>query len=103
MQTHILEYHARIVRDISFHSLELIFKLKLYFRGDVVTMDCVENVIKKDWIHPLTGEKLKEEDIIPLQRVISNIFPSNCIFTSRSGNHPKHFCFLLRRVELDTH
>jgi hypothetical protein len=40
------------------------------FRGDVVTMECVEKIIKKDWCHPLTGEKLKEEDVIPLQRVI---------------------------------
>ncbi|XKL59285.1 hypothetical protein PGB90_000301 [Kerria lacca] len=36
--------------------------------GDVVTMECVEKIIKKDWIHPLTGEKLTEKDIIPLQR-----------------------------------
>ncbi|XP_071447154.1 nitric oxide synthase-interacting protein homolog [Hetaerina americana] len=36
--------------------------------GDVVTMECVEKVIKKDWLHPLTGEKLKEKDIIPIQR-----------------------------------
>jgi hypothetical protein len=41
------------------------------FRGDVVTMECVEKIIKKDWCHPLTGEKLKEQDIIPLQRVIT--------------------------------
>jgi hypothetical protein len=41
------------------------------FRGDVITMDCVEKIIKKDWTHPLTGEKLKEEDIIFLQRVIT--------------------------------
>lgn len=37
--------------------------------GDVVTMECVEKVIKKDMIHPLTNQKLKEKDIIPLQRV----------------------------------
>lgn len=36
--------------------------------GDIVTLECVERIIKKDWIHPLTGEKLKEQDIIPLQR-----------------------------------
>lgn len=36
--------------------------------GDVVTMECVEKIIKKDWLHPLTGEKLTEKDIIPLQR-----------------------------------
>uniref|UniRef100_A0A0K8TR47 Nitric oxide synthase-interacting protein homolog n=1 Tax=Tabanus bromius TaxID=304241 RepID=A0A0K8TR47_TABBR len=36
--------------------------------GDVVTMECVEKIIKKDWVHPLTSEKLREKDIIPLQR-----------------------------------
>lgn len=42
----------------------------LYFRttGHVVTMECVEKIIKKDWLHPLTGDKLKEKDIIALQR-----------------------------------
>lgn len=36
--------------------------------GHVVTMECVEKIIKKDWVHPLTGDKLKEKNIIPLQR-----------------------------------
>uniref|UniRef100_A0A182PHN2 Nitric oxide synthase-interacting protein homolog n=1 Tax=Anopheles epiroticus TaxID=199890 RepID=A0A182PHN2_9DIPT len=36
--------------------------------GDVVTMECIEKIIKKDMIHPLTNEKLSESDIIPLQR-----------------------------------
>ena len=36
--------------------------------GDVVTMDCVENIIKKDWICPLTSKKLKESDIITMNR-----------------------------------
>ncbi|CAK9796953.1 Nitric oxide synthase-interacting protein homolog [Anthophora quadrimaculata] len=36
--------------------------------GDVVTMECVEKIIKKDWINPLDSTKLKESDIIPLQR-----------------------------------
>lgn len=36
--------------------------------GDVVTMDCVEKVIRKDMIHPLTNQKLTDKDIIPLQR-----------------------------------
>uniref|UniRef100_A0A1A9V5R3 Nitric oxide synthase-interacting protein homolog n=1 Tax=Glossina austeni TaxID=7395 RepID=A0A1A9V5R3_GLOAU len=36
--------------------------------GDVVTMECVEKLIKKDMIHPLNNEKLKDKDIIPLQR-----------------------------------
>lgn len=40
------------------------------FSGDVVTMECVEKIIRKDWINPLDSTKLTEADIIPLQRVI---------------------------------
>lgn len=36
--------------------------------GDVVTMECVEKIIKKDWINPLDSTKITEADIIPLQR-----------------------------------
>ncbi|XP_051741471.1 nitric oxide synthase-interacting protein isoform X2 [Ctenopharyngodon idella] len=36
--------------------------------GAVVTMECVEKLIRKDMIDPMTGDKLKEKDIIPLQR-----------------------------------
>ncbi|XP_017889710.1 nitric oxide synthase-interacting protein homolog [Ceratina calcarata] len=36
--------------------------------GDVVTMECVEKIIKKDWINPLDSTKLTDADIIPLQR-----------------------------------
>ena len=36
--------------------------------GDVVTVECVEKIIKKDMTHPLTSQKLKEDDIIYLQR-----------------------------------
>ncbi|XP_070151012.1 nitric oxide synthase-interacting protein homolog [Polyergus mexicanus] len=36
--------------------------------GDVVTMECVEKLIKKDWINPLDNSKLMPTDIIPLQR-----------------------------------
>ena len=36
--------------------------------GNVVTMDCVEKLIKKDMLCPFTGEKLKEKDIIAIQR-----------------------------------
>ena len=44
--------------------------LQFLCRGDVVTMECVEKIIKKDWINPLDSTKITEEDIIPLQRVI---------------------------------
>ncbi|TRY59952.1 hypothetical protein DNTS_017610 [Danionella cerebrum] len=36
--------------------------------GVVVTMECVEKLIKKDMVDPVSGDKLKERDIIPLQR-----------------------------------
>jgi len=36
--------------------------------GDVVTLECVEKLIKKDMIHPLTNNKLREKDIIVMQR-----------------------------------
>ncbi|XP_076632802.1 nitric oxide synthase-interacting protein homolog [Colletes latitarsis] len=36
--------------------------------GDVITMECVDKIIKKDWINPLDSTKLTEADIIPLQR-----------------------------------
>ena len=36
--------------------------------GDVVTMECVEKVIQKDMICPMTGKKLREADIVPLVR-----------------------------------
>lgn len=36
--------------------------------GNVVTMDCVEKLIRKDMLCPFTSVKLKESDIIPIQR-----------------------------------
>lgn len=36
--------------------------------GHVVTEECLQKVIRKDWLHPLTGAPLAEGDIIPLQR-----------------------------------
>lgn len=36
--------------------------------GNVVTMDCVEKLIRRDMLCPFTSVKLKESDIIPIQR-----------------------------------
>ncbi|CAG9835652.1 unnamed protein product [Diabrotica balteata] len=36
--------------------------------GDVVTMECVQKIIKKDMIHPLTNKPLSKKDIIIMQR-----------------------------------
>lgn len=40
-----------------------------HLRGNVVTMECFEKVIKKDMIDPTNGKQLTEKDVIPLQRV----------------------------------
>jgi len=45
--------------------------------GDVVTMECVEKIIKKDWLHPLTGGKLTEKDIILVQRGATGFSSTN--------------------------
>ncbi|KAI8781275.1 nitric oxide synthase-interacting protein [Biomphalaria glabrata] len=36
--------------------------------GAVVTLECVEKIIKKDMMDPISGQKLKDKDIITLQR-----------------------------------
>ncbi|XP_032394226.1 nitric oxide synthase-interacting protein [Etheostoma spectabile] len=36
--------------------------------GAVVTQECVDKLIKKDMTDPVTGDKLSDRDIIPLQR-----------------------------------
>lgn len=45
--------------------------------GHVVTKNCVEKIIKKDWIHPLTGQTLKEKDIIYIQRGATGFSAAN--------------------------
>lgn len=49
--------------------LVLSLLINVSYSGDVVTMECVEKLIKKDWINPLDNSKLTPSDIIPLQRV----------------------------------
>uniref|UniRef100_A0A8C7WSR5 Nitric oxide synthase-interacting protein n=1 Tax=Oryzias sinensis TaxID=183150 RepID=A0A8C7WSR5_9TELE len=36
--------------------------------GAVVTQECVERLIRKDMVDPVSGDKLSDRDIIPLQR-----------------------------------
>ena len=45
--------------------------------GHVVTMECVEKIIKKDWQHPLTGQTLTQKDIIPIQRGATGFSAAN--------------------------
>ena len=37
-------------------------------RGSVVTQECVDKIIRKDMMDPTNGKKLKDSDIIPIQR-----------------------------------
>lgn len=45
--------------------------------GHVVTKECVEKIIKKDWTHPLTGQTLQEKDIIYIQRGATGFSSAN--------------------------
>eukprot|EP00092_Neocalanus_flemingeri_P004019 GFUD01004326.1.p1 GENE.GFUD01004326.1~~GFUD01004326.1.p1 ORF type:complete len:303 (-),score=80.19 GFUD01004326.1:113-1021(-) len=45
--------------------------------GHVVTMECVEKIIKKDWQHPLTGQTLTQKDIIPIGRGATGFSAAN--------------------------
>nr|CAG4640973.1 EOG090X08E0 [Eulimnadia texana] len=60
-----VRYMCPVTRDILSNSVPCAV---LKPTGDVVTMDCVEKIIKKDMTHPLTGQSLKDSDIIVLQR-----------------------------------
>lgn len=55
------QYVCAVTKDVLTNSQQLAV---LRTTGDVVTMDCVEKIIKKDWIHPLTSEKITEKDVI---------------------------------------
>jgi len=45
--------------------------------GHVITQDCVDKIIKKDWRHPLNGQALKETDIIKIQRGATGFSSAN--------------------------
>lgn len=58
-------YMCAVTNDVLTNAQQLAV---LKTTGDVVTGECVEKLIKKDMIHPLTNEKLTDKDIIWLQR-----------------------------------
>nr|CAG4648720.1 EOG090X08E0 [Polyphemus pediculus] len=60
-----VRYLCPVTRDVLGNSVPCVV---LKTTGDVITMECYEKLIKKDMLHPLTGEKLKEKDVIVLQR-----------------------------------
>ena len=45
--------------------------------GHVVTVECVDKIIKKDWTHPLTGQTLTQKDIIPIVRGATGFSAAN--------------------------
>ncbi|XP_029364262.1 nitric oxide synthase-interacting protein isoform X2 [Echeneis naucrates] len=58
-------YVCGVTRDVLANSIPCAV---LRPSGTVVTQECVEMLIKKDMMDPVTGDKLSERDIIPLQR-----------------------------------
>lgn len=58
-------YVCAVTRDVLGNSVPCAV---LRRSGAVVTQECVEKLIKKDMIDPVTGDKLSDKDIIPLQR-----------------------------------
>lgn len=67
------QYVCAVTKDVLTNSQQLAV---LRTTGDVVTMDCVEKIIKKDWIHPLTSQKITEKDIIVVSLLNSPNFSS---------------------------
>uniref|UniRef100_A0A3B4XB27 Nitric oxide synthase-interacting protein n=1 Tax=Seriola lalandi dorsalis TaxID=1841481 RepID=A0A3B4XB27_SERLL len=59
-------YVCAVTRDILANSVPCAV---LRHSGTVVTQECVEKLIKKDMMDPVSGDKLSDRDIIPLQRV----------------------------------
>jgi len=60
-----VRYLCAVTRDALSNSVPCVV---LKTTGDVITLECYEKLVKKDMLHPLTGDKLKEKDIIVLQR-----------------------------------
>ncbi|KAK4877540.1 hypothetical protein RN001_010046 [Aquatica leii] len=58
-------YMCAVTHDILSNSVPCVV---LKPTGHVITLECFEKIIKKDWMHPLTGVKLTEKDIIVMQR-----------------------------------
>ncbi|PIK47838.1 putative nitric oxide synthase-interacting protein [Apostichopus japonicus] len=59
-----VRYKCAVTHDILTNSIRCAV---IKTSGKVVTMDCVEKLIRKDMKDPFTGESLKESDIIPIK------------------------------------
>lgn len=51
--------------------------------GAVVTQECVDKIIKKDMLDPISGKTLKDSDIIPIQRGGTGYAGSSVKLTSK--------------------
>ncbi|XP_037648811.1 nitric oxide synthase-interacting protein [Sebastes umbrosus] len=58
-------YVCAVTRDVLGNSVPCAV---LRTSGTVVTQECVEKLIRKDMLDPVTGDKLSDRDIVPLQR-----------------------------------
>lgn len=58
-------YMCAVSHDILTNSAPIVV---IKTTGDVVTAETVDRIIKKDWIHPLTNDKLEPSDLIYLER-----------------------------------
>lgn len=56
----------------------------------MVTLECVEKLIRKDMVDPVNGEKLTDRDIIVLQRVSPAAPSAPCAGTPPSSRGPAH-------------
>ncbi|GFQ91152.1 nitric oxide synthase-interacting protein [Trichonephila clavata] len=61
-----VRYMCAVTHEVLDNSVPMVV---LRTSGNVVTMKCVNELIKKDMIDPTNGEPLNEEDIIPLKRL----------------------------------
>lgn len=77
-------YVCAVTNDVLGNSVPCVV---LKTSGNVVTMECVENIIKKDMVDPTNGKKLKESDIIPLQRGASG-FSGSGVKLNATENRP---------------
>jgi len=76
-------YMCAVTHDILNNSVPCVV---LRPTGDVITVECFEKVVKKDWIHPLTGSKLREKDVIFMQRGGTGYATTN---TNLEGKHER--------------
>lgn len=71
-----------ITRDILSNSVPCAV---LKTSGSVVTLDCVEKIIRNDMIDPTNSKRLKDEDIIILQRGGTGYASTNDLDAKVSG------------------